>query len=376
MPHARHITRCLVVAWHAFAVSAAGGLTPAVADDMYDYMSVAEELDRIGPDYARTHGKAALIEQYRMLIDAYPGFGNNMQMETQIAFIHEWDLTESGQPPNPAAAFEVLSQAINTYPPDHAYMKTVRQLAANRAIAVDPKIAKDMYASLMQDFPEEDALVAESLFSLGQIAEREGNPAEAARYYTETIGYVPANAQESDPSLEEVRAYQENAAALMLGAAIRRFDKPEDRLRAMEEFLREHAEFAEQFGDLIHRLRSAMEDQAQQAATHEVGALVPAAGSSQDGSEAISAKTGPDKRPAHATSRAEDLGTSAIRHAAPAQSAGNKPPVSARGENALVDIAKDAVRVVATSPAGRVAAPVVLAATVLGIVIAVRRRFS
>ncbi len=352
----------------------------ARADAMFDYMTIAAELDRIGLDYARTRGKEALIEQYRDLIDAYPGFANNMQMETQIAFIYEWDFAESGQPPNPEAAFTTLTNAINTYEPDHPYMKNVRQLAANRAMTVDPKIAKDMYTRLLEDYPEDDILAVESLFSLGQLAEKQGDVAEAARMYEQAMSYTPGGEVRSDTALEEVLGYQTNAAAALIGAALRQYDDPEERLRAMDEFLKEHAEFAEKFGDLTQRMRETIEVQVLNQAKAAKGVAMQMASASN-----VIGTRNPAKAPSRAMKESRGGGASDARDAESrrtASAAGDlawgqgEDSVTVSNGGAIASRMAAVAQTVASSNVARILVPAILAVVVLGGVVFVRRRLS
>jgi hypothetical protein len=347
---------------------------------MSDYTTIAAELDRIGLEFARTRGKEELIEQYRELIDAYPGFANNMQMETQIALIYEWDLSESGQPPNPEAAFSTLTDVINTYDPGHPYMKRVRQLAANRAMTVDPKIAKDMYTGLLEDYPEDDILAVESLFSLGQMAEKQGDVAEATRMYEQAMGYTPGGEVTSDTASEEVLAYQTNAAAALIGSVLRQYDNPEERLRAMDEFLKEHAGFAEMFGDLTQRMRETIEvqvlNQAKAAsgvdvqtasASNVIGTRNPAKGASR-GARESKAGSASDATDAESRRMAAAAGDPAWGPSGDGGSASNGGAIASR--------VAAAAQVIASSSVARLLVPAILALGVLGVVVFVRRRLS
>ncbi|MBX7255064.1 MAG: hypothetical protein K1Y02_01790 [Candidatus Hydrogenedentes bacterium] len=378
MRHNLNITRFPARAWRPAILSVVLCLfVLALADEMYDYMSVADELNRIGPDYARTRGKQALIDEYRNLIEAYPGYANNIQMEAQIALIHEWDLSEAGQPPNPVAAYETLTNVINTYPADHPYMKTVRRMAANRAIPIDPKVAQDMYVGLMEDYPEDNVLAAESLFSLGQIADRQGNRAEADKYYEQTMNFTPSGGENPETELQDIEAFKLNAAAVMLGTAIQRFDDPNERLRALEDFLREHAGFAERFGDLAKRIRETIEVQIQQQAEGAGIAAVPAS-ATNSGADTEQAAVHRATHGASATGSGQGGQQEAADSFHTASAVGVSPGQASAGQGSgrLGGALMKAVQSVASSPGARVALPAILAVLVLGVVVLIRRRFT
>jgi hypothetical protein len=224
-----------------------------------NYVVQIEALQRDGADIAQHLGRDALVQQYRDLINAHPGYANNIRLETQIAMLYESDFTDQGQPPDYAAADQVYQNIIANYDPEHPYMMTVRKLAADRAVELDPARARQMYESIVTDYPEQDALVVQSQYALGKLAEEQGDPATAEKYYNQVLSYAPTGAPLSQAETASIDAFQTNAAASMLTAAIEGYDTPQERLKALKKFLEKHKDLERAQADLIQRFAETIE---------------------------------------------------------------------------------------------------------------------
>lgn len=233
----------------------------AVAQDpaYENYTARITVLQRDGAGIIERQGRDALIGQYRDLIDAHPGFGNNIRLETQIAMLYESDFTYLGQPPDYSAALEAYQNILAHYDADHPYMKTVRKLAADRAADLDPELALQMYESILADYPEEDALVVQSEYALGKLAEKQGQPDTAQQHFDRVLQFTPSGAQISDADAASIQAYQTNAVASMLATAIKGYDTPQERLKALKKYLDKHKELEQAYADVVHRFARSIE---------------------------------------------------------------------------------------------------------------------
>lgn len=233
----------------------------AVAQDpAYEsYTARIAALQRDGASIMERQGRDALIRQYRDLIDTHPGFGNNIRLETQIAMLYESDFTYMGQPPDYSAALEAYQNILAHYDADHPYMKTVRKLAADRAADLNPELARQMYESILADYPEEDALVVQSEYALGKLAEKEGLPLTAQQHFDRVLQFTPSGAQISDADAANIQAYQTNAVASMLASAIKGYDTPQERLKALKKYLDKHKELEQAYADLVQRFARSIE---------------------------------------------------------------------------------------------------------------------
>lgn len=223
------------------------------------YTAQIEALQRDAADITQKLGRDALIQRYRDLINAHPGYANNIRLETQIAMIYESDFSDQGLPPDYAAASEVYQNIIATYDPENPYMMTVRKLAADRAAESNPELAQQMYEGIITDYPEQDALVVQSEFALGKLAESQGDTVAAEKHYAQVMAYAPSGAKVSQAESENIGAYQANAAASMLTSAIKGHDSPQDRLKALKKFLEKHKDLERAQADLVHRFANAIE---------------------------------------------------------------------------------------------------------------------
>lgn len=246
--------------WIAAAWVCASALAQDAAYE--DYVARIAALQRDGADIAQRDGRDALIQQYRDLIEAHPGYPNNIRLETQIAMLYESDFSDAGQPPDTLAAHEVYQHIVASYDPENPYMKTVRKLAADRAAEFDPALAQQMYEGILTDYPEEDALAVQTQYALGKLAEGQGDPATAEARYGQVISYAPSGARVSDAQAADIAAYQENAAASMLTSAIKGADTPEERLKALKKYLEKHQELERAHADLVQHFARSIEGSA------------------------------------------------------------------------------------------------------------------
>ena len=233
------------------------------------YAAQIEALQRDGANIAHQYGRDVLIDKYRDLIDAHPDFPNNIQLETQIAMLYESDFADRGEPPNLQAAYETYQRIIETYDADHPYMPTVRTYAADRATELDPDAAREMYLSMIKDYPEDDALVVQSHYSLGKLAEQQGDSLSAQLHFNTILNYKPSGAPLSQSQLASIEAYQANAAASTLAAVLEQHDTPQDRAKALKKYVEKHQELMSAHADLVQRFSKSIESSARNAASVE-----------------------------------------------------------------------------------------------------------
>ncbi|NUM56461.1 MAG: hypothetical protein HUU46_22725 [Candidatus Hydrogenedentes bacterium] len=238
---------------------------------LQEYFARVEALQRDGAAIAQQIGRDALIQQYRDLIAANPGNANNIRLETQIAMLYESDFTDQGLPPDTYAAHQVYQSIIADYDPDHPYMATVRKLGADRAAEFDPNLAQGMYEGILTDYPDEDALVVQTQYAMGQLAADQGDPAAAENYFGQVIAYAPSGAHVSEAEAANIKAYQESAAASMLSTAIAGADTPQERLKALKKFLEKHQELEAANAELVQRFAQAIERGAGRSSNPEEG---------------------------------------------------------------------------------------------------------
>ncbi len=237
-------------------------VSSAMGQDALDrnaYLTRIAELQQKGPDIARTQGKEALIRQYRTLIDENPDYANNIQLETQIGLIYESDLSDSGEPPNMQAAYNQYVGIIDTYDPSNPYMKQVRQMAADRAVQLDPAAAEDLYWGMIEDYPDDPTVVLSSYYKLGQLAEQNGDPAAARELYEEVMNHAPSDDALSETERAIVQQYEANAVLNLMAREIRQARTPEERLAVVQSFLDKYPELSDTQSDLIDRLLKSIE---------------------------------------------------------------------------------------------------------------------
>jgi len=223
------------------------------------YAAQIEALQRDGADLAREYGRDVLIDRYRALIDAHPGFPNNIQLDTQIAMLYESDFVDRGEPPNLQAAYETYQRIIETYDPEHPYMMTVRHHAADRASELDPGAARGMYESIIVDYPGEDAMVVQSRYALGKLAEQQGDPIAAQQHFDQVLNYVPSGAPLSESQQASIAAYEANAVASTLANVLEGHDTPQARMKALKKYMEKHQELMLLHGDLVQRFARSIE---------------------------------------------------------------------------------------------------------------------
>ena len=222
------------------------------------YLDRVAELNRDGRALVQEHGKDYLISAYQALVDANPGFQKNVQLETRIGEIYEWDYSSRGEPPDINSAYAVYLDIVNRYDLDYEYTKLVYRRAADRAENIDPDAASDLYAAMMQAYPDDPVVQLESLYRLGALAERDGDLNQARELFDQVLGY-DARAQALNPDqAERIEVLQAQAASLLMALATDSSATPEERLAALDAFLDGNPDLLNEHGDVAENIRSAL----------------------------------------------------------------------------------------------------------------------
>jgi hypothetical protein len=135
----------------------------------------------------------------------------------------------------------------------------VRKLGADRAVEFDQALAQQMYEGIITDYPEQDALVVQTHYALAKLSEEKGDRVAAEKYYNQVLSYTPTGANLSEAEADNIEAFQNNAVASMLTAAIQGADSPQERLKALKKFLEKHGELERAHADLVQRFAQTIE---------------------------------------------------------------------------------------------------------------------
>ncbi|GMV98914.1 MAG: hypothetical protein AMXMBFR84_00540 [Candidatus Hydrogenedentota bacterium] len=229
--------------------------------DQGPFFETVEFLGEQGREIALAEGKDALIAQYENLIAQYPDLAKTVQLATQIGVIHEWDLTEAGQPPDLQAAYETYLGVIDRYDPSNDYMKKVFSLAANRALSLDPENARSLYERMMTQYPDDDSMQLEGLQGLAKLAELNGDTDTARDLYEQMLKYRPRNPSGYYGEGSNAINLQDAAAASLMGEAIRKETTREGRMAALEKMMEKYPELMARHRELVEQFRETIENQ-------------------------------------------------------------------------------------------------------------------
>lgn len=256
----------------AFALFSAAGAAQTVTEDpvLAEYLARVAELNREGRLLVQEHGKEYLIAEYQALIAAHPEYPKNIQLETEIGEIYEWDFSNRGEPPDVASAYAVYLGIIDRYDPSYEYTKLVYRRAADRAETLDPAAARELYSGMLDAYPDDPVVQVESLFRLGALAERDGDMNEARELLDLVLNYDARNQPINPDQAERIETVQSQAASLLLALGIDPSASPEERIAALDAFLEDHPEFVDEHGDVVADFHDAMNRLKESAPRDEV----------------------------------------------------------------------------------------------------------
>jgi hypothetical protein len=242
------------------ALFSAAGAAQTITEDpvLAEYLARVAELNRDGRMLVQEHGKDYLIAEYQALIEAHPEYPKNIQLETEIGEIYEWDFSNRGEPPDVASAYAVYLGIIDRYDPSYEYTKLVYRRAADRAETLDPAAARELYSGMLEAYPDDPVVQVESLFRLGALAERDGDTSEARELLDMVLGYDTRNQPINPDQAERIETVQSQAASLLLALGIDPAASPEERIAALDAFLEDHPEFVDEHGDVVADFHDAM----------------------------------------------------------------------------------------------------------------------
>jgi hypothetical protein len=246
----------------AFVIFGAYPLAIAQVDttdpEFQAYLDRVAELNRDGRALVQEHGKDYLISAYQALVDANPGYQKNVQLETRIGEIYEWDFSNRGEPPDINSAYAVYLDIVNRYDLDYEYTKLVYRRAADRAENIDPAAASDLYVAMMQAYPNDPVVQLESLYRLGALAERDGDINQARELFDQVLGYDAKTQALNPDQAERIEVLQSQAASLLMALATDPAATPEERLAALDAFLEGNPALLDEHGDVAENIRTAL----------------------------------------------------------------------------------------------------------------------
>lgn len=222
------------------------------------YLERVAQLNRDGRALVQEHGKDYLIAEYQALVNEHPEFEKNIQLETRIGEIYEWDYSNRGEPPDIESAYAVYLGIVDRYNPDYEYTKLVYRRAADRAENIDPAAARELYAGMMQAYPDDPVIRLESLYRLGALAERDGDYNQARELFDMVLEYDASNQALNPDEAERIETLQAQAASLMMALATDAGATPEERMAALDAFLEDNPDLLDEHGDIASDVRSAL----------------------------------------------------------------------------------------------------------------------
>ena len=209
------------------------------------YLNKIDTVETFSGNFARENGKEALIERYRSILERYPAFPKSVEIETRIARIYRWDLSEYGhEPTDKERALQLFESILSRYGPQEPYMKSTMQQAANLFIVQGyPDEARSLYQSMIQLYPEDDNVRLFAYVALGRLARKDGQLEKADEYFSLVMKYDPKSLPDRK---ERERAYgtRKNAAANLIAIARNpHWDAPPNvRLAAINDLLERYPE--------------------------------------------------------------------------------------------------------------------------------------
>lgn len=244
-----------------FLVGAGHALAGVDVSGYPDYLSAIESLAESGPEIARKEGKQGLLNRYRELLAAHPGYAKNIEIEMRMIEVLEWDVPETGEKPDARGALDAYLRLIETYDPDHPLMKTVKKQAAQRAESLEPEVAEWLYTGMVEKYGGDDLLQLHSHCRLGQLAIDQGRQTDAARFYSDVLAYSIEHMAPGSADFAVADAHQRTAAVGLIMMTVGRHDTRDERLTALDEALAKYPAIGERYPALVQRFREVIEGQ-------------------------------------------------------------------------------------------------------------------
>jgi hypothetical protein len=140
-------------------------------------------------DIVKEFGKQALVDKYMALVNAYPDFEENLQLESSAASVWLWPMDDIGQPSNREEAFKVYEGIFAKYSVDNPYMKTTKLIAAGAMADEWPSRSEELYNDIIVDYPESSELMLQAYTGLGNLAINAQNFDLAKECYAVVLAY-------------------------------------------------------------------------------------------------------------------------------------------------------------------------------------------
>lgn len=239
------------------AFLSAATVTPYGAENADDpkyaeYVKKIEDLNKIAYDLVKTEGKDAVAARYRALIDAHPGYEENVHFELIIANVYMYCSFDGEFLPDSRKTFEHLDSVIARYDKSAPRMRRVKHLAAQLGRDIDHVKSERFYMDLMEEYPDDDHLRLNCLWGLGLNAKNQGDLARAEEFYSLVLMYEPVDLKPS-MSLTMIRTEQKNAALGLVGVAAAPSD-PVMKLASIKAMLKKYPDiitYQSDFVDLV-----------------------------------------------------------------------------------------------------------------------------
>jgi hypothetical protein len=201
-----------------------------------------EELNRLEASNQSTlkaGGRAAYVRRYRQFIDAHPECDRNLDLEQRIAQSYESDIPESNEARDPAKAAEVYLDITRRYDPNLPEIPKIKLLAADRMADPKPKESADLYRRITKEYPDNVPVRLTCYWSLGNIALKRGDRAEAEQYFSKVMKYDATGVRSSE-ALATIQIQQHNSAVGLLALAARPGEPAAVQLAALTETLEKY----------------------------------------------------------------------------------------------------------------------------------------
>lgn len=231
-----------------------------------NYAIYESQIKKVHEDYDsiyRTGGYPEIIKRYEAILQAFPDYDRNLELEVEIAKLKGgYELPEEEEEAK-RRKFKHYLYIIDKYSDAEPMIRLVKRDAAFCIADLDRAESDRRLKELLEEYPTDDALRLESYFFLGNNALIDHRYEDAEEYFAVGLLYDAGGLPLSDDDTVRVIRARDNAAAGILSLLKSGEGPPEVRLQRFDEGLKKYPMVTSQLFlyESAARFRQELEDE-------------------------------------------------------------------------------------------------------------------
>ena len=218
-------------------------LIAAHSSDADTYATYQNLINKVHEDFSSLHqtsGYPGIIKRYQAILDAFPNYDRNLELEVEIARLKGRYERPEQEEEAERKEFQHYLYIIDKYLDCEPEIRLVKRDAAMRIADHDRAESDRRFRELVEEYPTDDPLRLESYYYLGNNALIDGRTEEAEDCFAVAFSYDAGGLPLSDDERERVGNARYNSAAGILAILKSGEGPPELRLQQFEEGLKKY----------------------------------------------------------------------------------------------------------------------------------------